>query len=381
MKTVVSSPRLHEIDGIRGWAALVVVLFHLTQEVFGALFPVYRSSLLACLFDGPLAVCVFFVLSGDALSSGFLRTRNLRGLARLTTKRYFRLAGPVFFTCALVWVLMKSHLVWNLDAAPVVHREDWLGQFLTFRPSIRGMIRYGLFSAFDAQAGTQNSYNPFLWPMPIELNGSFFIFGFLYVLAFLRPSALRAVTLITAYLLGLDAWYALFFAGLGFAMLRERGFFKRVRTLLPLWGWFACALSVFLANYFVQLRLKSHEVAMFISIAIVFVLYSSVHSVAFFSSRVSRYMGKISFPLYLSHFAVIVTWTSWLITILPHRHQTLLLRDSYFVVASSVILAIVIADLIARLEQRYLRTLDSLVGLLFTREATPESNLKTTSAV
>ena len=31
--------RLHELDGIRGWAALAVVVFHLCYETFGIVFP------------------------------------------------------------------------------------------------------------------------------------------------------------------------------------------------------------------------------------------------------------------------------------------------------------------------------------------------------
>src|SRR5262245_41931407 len=66
--------RVHEIDGVRGWAALSVLFFHLFWELFGGVVPAFRSSILRFWLDGPLAVYIFFVLSGDALSWPFLLT-------------------------------------------------------------------------------------------------------------------------------------------------------------------------------------------------------------------------------------------------------------------------------------------------------------------
>jgi len=75
--------RLDYIEGIRGWAALVVLVFHFTRETFGASFPAYHSIWLHFLLDGPLAVYVFFILSGDALSTTFLKTQDCSFLARM----------------------------------------------------------------------------------------------------------------------------------------------------------------------------------------------------------------------------------------------------------------------------------------------------------
>lgn len=48
-----------------------VLIFHLAWELFGAVVPAFRTPALRFVLDGNLAVCVFFVLSGDALSLGF----------------------------------------------------------------------------------------------------------------------------------------------------------------------------------------------------------------------------------------------------------------------------------------------------------------------
>ncbi len=153
--------RLHEIDGIRGWAALVVLLFHLTTEMFGALIPEFKSDLAHLFLNGGLAVSVFFVLSGDALSAGFLRSRNPGILESLVVKRYFRLTIPIFISCALAYLLMVSGMTYHLPAAEVVRREAWLGGSLNFDPSLISLLRYSFYQVYDGHSQAV-SYNPFL---------------------------------------------------------------------------------------------------------------------------------------------------------------------------------------------------------------------------
>ena len=128
--------RLYEIDGVRGWASLVVLIFHLSWEVFGVIFPAYRSYYFKFFLDGPLAVYVFFVLSGDALSSSFVMKENYRSLAKLVLKRYFRLTGPILLSCIFAYFILKQGFAFNSIAAKVVGRPDWLGVFLPFEASV-----------------------------------------------------------------------------------------------------------------------------------------------------------------------------------------------------------------------------------------------------
>src|SRR5690242_4690965 len=108
--------RVHEIDGVRGWAALSVVVFHLFWELFGGEVPTFRSAALRFWLDGPLAVYVFFVLSGDALSWPFFASGDARILDRTVVKRYFRLAIPIFYSSLLCFLLMRAGLTFNHQA-------------------------------------------------------------------------------------------------------------------------------------------------------------------------------------------------------------------------------------------------------------------------
>jgi peptidoglycan/LPS O-acetylase OafA/YrhL len=80
--------RLKYLDGVRGWAALSVLIFHSSWELFGRVLPRLRTISFPLLNNGPLAVYIFFVLSGFVLSVGYLRTNDLELVRKLALRRY-----------------------------------------------------------------------------------------------------------------------------------------------------------------------------------------------------------------------------------------------------------------------------------------------------
>jgi hypothetical protein len=130
-----SSGRFDLLDGVRGWAALSVVLFHIFWEIFGALVPAFRNPATGFLFDGQLAVCVFFVLSGEALSASFFAGKGDASTIRLAIKRYPRLATPILAASLVIFALDRLGLVFNQEAASIVHRTVWMGGWLAVPPS------------------------------------------------------------------------------------------------------------------------------------------------------------------------------------------------------------------------------------------------------
>ena len=91
--------RLALLDGVRGWCALSVVFFHVYWETFSAAVPAFRNPATGFFFDGHLAVCVFFVLSGEALSTAFFAGKGDAATVRLAIKRYPRLETPILAAC------------------------------------------------------------------------------------------------------------------------------------------------------------------------------------------------------------------------------------------------------------------------------------------
>src|SRR6202012_2354517 len=118
--------RLAELDGVRGWAALGVVCYHVFWETLYIRAPEMRNIVTGVLFDGGLAVSLFFVLSGEALSAPFFQGKGDAAIRALAIKRYTRLAIPVLASCALIWALSAAGCLFIDRAAAFAGREHWL---------------------------------------------------------------------------------------------------------------------------------------------------------------------------------------------------------------------------------------------------------------
>jgi peptidoglycan/LPS O-acetylase OafA/YrhL len=304
--------RLSELDGIRGWASLAVLLRHVFWEAFGARHPTFRNALTAFPLSGTLAVSIFFVLSAEALSISYLVTHDRRSLTRLVVKRYSRLTIPILFACLLGFALMKLGLTWSTPAAHILGREDWLGRFLQFNPSFIGMLHYSLLDVYLDNG--VSSYDPFLWTMSVEMLGSIVLFVLLFAAEHLkRTNVLLAV--LSAALLADGSFLGCFMAGLLFARLRCQGVFDRLqaRASIQLAGYLAIVIVGAAGAW---LGLHNHEGRPMIVLAplLLFVVFTNKSISAFFAyTTISQMLGRISFPLYLVQFSVLVSLMSFLV--------------------------------------------------------------------
>ena len=359
--------RAHEIDGIRGWAAVCVLFYHLLYETFGAILPATRSVFIFAALNGPLAVMIFFTLSGDALSIAYLRGGKRSTLDSLLVRRYPRLAIPVVLSCAAVFLLMTNGMIFNRPAAEIVRSRDWLGKFLDFNPSIESYLRYVLvdvFSLVKRYDDPARQYNPMLWTMAIELTGSVFVFLFWYLSDGLRRVN---VTLLAAAatLAALNSYYALFFLGMLFSRLRQAGIFERFRMHVA-WQYLAPCLIVLAALLDASFEPDHRRIGLVSAGLIVFCCYTSRPLLVIFRSRLSRRLAEISFPLYLTHFAVIVSFTSWCIVRAGSVTPELALQLS----AASAALALAVAAIFRLAEKNLLAAADNRLARLL---AKPES--------
>src|SRR5271157_5509248 len=120
--------RFRFLDGLRGWAAVVVLLHHVFVDGLPANALMADRNLWAKVFflNGTLAVCVFFVISGFSLSIRYLDRGDGRALARIASGRYLRLALPIFAICAITQALLVLGLI-----PPAALRPAPLDAFLT----------------------------------------------------------------------------------------------------------------------------------------------------------------------------------------------------------------------------------------------------------
>jgi peptidoglycan/LPS O-acetylase OafA/YrhL len=117
----VTSIRVRSIDGLRGWAALAVVLYHamlhydqhLWQNVIDP--PVTKlhgaqvlEKLALTLFNGEYAVILFFLISGFVLQRSLFRYDRLdfSAAVQFLIKRAFRLMPSIFVSVTIIYLLL-----------------------------------------------------------------------------------------------------------------------------------------------------------------------------------------------------------------------------------------------------------------------------------
>ena len=176
--------RLDQLECMRGIAALVVVGWHLrlgfsmrplSDGANGTIF----EKLFDTIFNGSAAVSFFFVLSGVVLTLGYFRSGNLQSLGRGVLKRWPRLAGACTVVVLASWGLFASGGYYYAEAAALT-RSAWLAEFAfanlptPFAPSWQNALRQGLFTTFY---NGENYYDSSLWTMRPEMVGSLLSFG------------------------------------------------------------------------------------------------------------------------------------------------------------------------------------------------------------
>ena len=352
--------RVHEIDGIRGWAALSVLLFHFVYTCLGTRMPFFHGPFFRTTMDGSLAVRVFFVLAGDALATAFLGS-DLRGRLRMVVGRWPRLVFPVAVSCILVFALVRSGAVFSHEAGVALGLEDWLGSFLTFHPNFAGLVRFGLVDVFRT-SDPDGSYNPVLWSMAVEFKGSFLVFGYLLATARLRfPWHLLLLGAASALLMWKGSYLCLFPVGIAFALCRRAGVLDGWRSsrIGIGFGWLLpAAVGLWIA--FGNLPLETFRGVLAATVLLLGV-HSNPHLLGFFRSRLSLFLGRISFPLYVLQFPVLVSLSSWLFWKVGAAGG--LGPGSGLAVAfTSCAVTGVLAFPLARLDESYQRGLRKLLG-------------------
>ncbi len=358
--------RNKEIDGIRGWAALSVVAFHFFVELFGNITPIFHSEWFGFILDDTLAVSIFFILSGDALSIPFFSKYSTKTTARLVLSRYFRLTFPVAICCFIVFILMKLGFIFNTEAAGIVGSNLWLDQFLQFQPSLLGVVRYSFYDVYFNHSN-EISYNPFLWTISIEMLGSIIIFLNIFIFKYIKkPLLVLSVQCIFFFLF--DSPMFLFIIGMIMGYFRQQGHFERVlnkkKNGIKLFYFVVVALIISIVSKS-EISIMGMELKRIITInryhglwaaLVLYLMYSSKYLLLFFRSKLSHFLGEISFPLYVIQFIILVSVSSWAIIFFENRGE-LHFPQIMIIATSSIILSIIASILFREVEKVYLKQL------------------------
>jgi peptidoglycan/LPS O-acetylase OafA/YrhL len=217
--------KLQHIEGIRGLAAIIVVLHHYTLAFYpalnygdisqthigdGNLELLFARTPLNLIYNGGFAVCIFFILSGYVLSNSYHQTQNPTILTHYAIKRYFRLWVPVSGSIILAYIFIKTGLMTNMGLDSITKAGDWLSSSFNQDGGFVDVIQNMFVNVFFLK---DNKYNPVLWTMTYELLGSLLIFSFLIITHPLKHKASLYIVLILVLFITQNNFYAAFILG------------------------------------------------------------------------------------------------------------------------------------------------------------------------
>lgn len=221
--------RFLNLEGLRGLAALMVVIYHIIiifypNMIYGTADPFSAvqhmkfednlyGNVFAGLYSGIFSVAIFFVLSGFVLSIGFFKAKDSEVVRSIAFKRYARLMLPALASVLLAFGIMATGLSSHRQTTVNIVGGGSAAYQWNFEPSLFEAIRQGTWSIFVTG---DDSYNRVLWTMQYEFFGSFMIFAILMIFGKLKRRQ-RNVLYVFLLVASLGSWYIGFFIGIALA--------------------------------------------------------------------------------------------------------------------------------------------------------------------
>ena len=335
-------PRIQYIESIRGIAAFVVVFAHIVTALdsppetgvpasLAGANPVVRTIGKIAFWPlgtGRLPVAIFFVLSGMALSQGFLRGGGLSTLQSAAIRRYFRLMVPSLISVLFAFALFRGGLMRNHEAAAAIAAQGgqapWLEVAYTYQWTFEDTIREGAWNLFfsDQSAFAEGRLNSVLWTMRPELIGSCIVFGFLALFGHRANRASMGFAIAALLALAGFTMLALFPLGIGLAIVRaDRPALRLSRITgiaLLLAGLWLGGLYDYTGDWHMRIPI-THSVINSADgppcLGAVLVVLGLVFTPEYRGAverRIFLWLGKISFGVYLCHVPIIMSLGCWL---------------------------------------------------------------------
>jgi peptidoglycan/LPS O-acetylase OafA/YrhL len=316
-KSLKDRSRLDHLDGLRGTAAVVVVAFHVMSALTPWLVKGLQSdaawiaySPVAVFWNGAFAVSVFFVLSGFVVTNATLRKSDPLWIDVVI--RYLRLSVPATLSTLFAWFLLNL-FPGEANKLHDLTRSRWLEW--TFQDQIPGAANAVYSGLIDVFLNGGSYFNNALLTMRPEFIGSLMCF----VLCAIKRANLRlglAVLLSVLILFSRKMEYECFIVGIS---LREAWAAGRLPSRFPILALLvglvvgaqgpdaSRALGAAWVPDYLAVGTKN---SLWPAIAAGLVVYGCMNAttlIRVLSSRAGKFLGSISFPMYLIHVPIINT--------------------------------------------------------------------------
>jgi peptidoglycan/LPS O-acetylase OafA/YrhL len=324
MTTVRSQGHFESLDGLRGAAALAVVIHHSANVYLDTetrswwlLTPILRA--LARL--GHPAVLLFFVLSGFVLYVSFLRGHD-KSYGSFLSRRVFRL-----YPALIVAVAGAALLHWIQSPRNCSAYDPWIASCWCHDVTVGGTLRIMSLLGLRAE---DNLFNPVLWSLFIEMR---FSIVFMLLAALCQRSWIvifgvgAAAYFGGAHLLAILGYHEPYLMGDSLAstagvtlfylpsfilgMLVADILHKRVAyQFWPRSNWIKTGIVAFLLV--LGLAVNSDILREFVFAAIIFCICLGGWFDALLRRRPFLFLGRASYSLYLIHLPILFAMTYWL---------------------------------------------------------------------
>lgn len=326
------------LEFLRGVAALVVLNWHTLLAFAPSASGIFadgpanslQTSFAFVAFNGPSAVYLFFVLSSFVVVKRYFTSRKMQDLGLAAIKRLPRLAGPVLVTVLASCLVFKLDLYFFSEASTLT-ASPWLASF-AYAPKVLSPETASFSEAFTEGAWRtfvfgDNYYDTSLWTMWFEFWGSLAAFILAPILFLLhdRTPLLAWVALFIGMFVAWSINFMLvaFPVGLSLYLVLASTFRPNARlravivvVALVLLGYAGNAVGAYRPLAILDFNGLSAEmrqayVAIPASVMLVYAVLTMESPPSWMTGKVARFLGDLSFPLYLVHAPVICSLGSW----------------------------------------------------------------------
>jgi peptidoglycan/LPS O-acetylase OafA/YrhL len=333
--------RYHELDSLRGLAAIAVFASHamgLTADANYYILTLNHSPV-HMFWDGSAAVIFFFVLSGFVISLPFVNDAAERvEIIPFIIKRVFRIY-PAYILAILLSVGLKYYWFQQIT---VSNLSEWIKSFWTLPISSKNVLDHIVMvgPSFDS-----NLIDPVIWSLIYEMKVSLIFPFILFVYGITKSIKSIYLILFASVVLSilLDKFIlltiSLFLIGAVLAKHRDLLINKLSTANLAIKILIACIGVFFYSVRFCIPSLQSNEIILNYTVGmgacVIMVLGLAIHQMSnFLAIRIIKLMGKISYSFYLLHLPVLITCTSILI-----KHTSSLLLITAISLFGSIIIS------------------------------------------
>lgn len=354
-----TKPHYELLDGLRGVAAILVLIYHIFEGfAFAESTNGEGSGLITTLNHGHIAVDFFFILSGFVISYAYDDRWGKMSLGGFFKRRLIRLHPMLIMgvVVGMISFLLTGCQQWSGDVTPISLVMIALLLTIFMVPALPGL-------PYEVRGnGEMFPLNGPMWSLFFEYIGNI-----LYALVIRRLST-KLLAVLTAILGVLHAW--IFVGdlsgydsiGIGWTIDTINFWGGLVRMLFPFtmgmllartfrprevkgafWICSAMLIAVFAVPYIAKsgaISLNSLYEVVCITVIFPFIVWLGACGKGGdnYTGRINNFLGELSYPLYIVHYPIMYIFYKWLI---ENRCYTLgdTLGLSALVVLSSVALA------------------------------------------